>query len=190
MSIKDETTNNDEHATNCCNYAEYIATLNRKLSAIPNNRKLLTSSIPTLAEARARIVIIDRFPGSIGSLRWEQNFFDIQDDFNVPTLFDRDEKWHKVRAQLDKAMNDNSDDTWYINFCSGASAGAYPNDVAGYVNWRVQDYIESFGPHYRLGIVIFDFPNKRDLAAVIYSSFYPQAMADTLQYVPDPSSTT
>ena len=128
---------------------DYTTTLNRYLSALPSNRKLITSTIPTVAQARGRVVIIDRFPGSIGAIKWEDSFLDIQDDFKVDWLWERDDKWHKVRDQLNKAKGDSSDSKLYINFCSGASSGVYPNDVASYVNWRVQDHIEGYGPHYR-----------------------------------------
>ena len=171
------------------NTETYVETLNRYLDALPSNRILITNSIPTVGQARGRVVIIDRFPGSIGAIEWDASFLDIQDDYQVPTLFHRDDKWHKVRDQLNKAKNDPSDAKLYINFCSGTSAGAYPDDVASYVNWRVQDHIESAGPHYRWGVVIFDFPRVGYLEAVFYSSFYPQLLADNIEYNPDPEPT-
>ncbi len=180
MSIKDENDDTDANS--------YLSVLNEHLNTIPSNRKLITTSVPTLSQARGRIVVIDRFPGSIGAMIWGASYMDIQDDYSVPTLFHRDDKWHKVRDQLDQAKNDGNKNKLYINFCSGSSAGAYPNDVADYVNWRVQDHLESPGPHYRWGIVIFDFPNIRDIEAVFYSSYYPQALANTLQYQADPPS--
>lgn len=50
--------------------------------------------------------------------------FHIQDQYNVPTVFEINTKWNAVAALLGQADADASE-AWYINFASGSSAGAY-----------------------------------------------------------------
>jgi len=70
---------------------------------------------------------------------------------------------------------------WFINYCSGASAGAYPNIIAkGSAvqlgeNERLMNYLFSMKNKTPLGTIALDFPeypsNKRLIETIINNNF-------------------
>lgn len=122
---------------------------------------------PTLGAARGKIVLLDNIPGDFG-IPWSS--LNIQDDYEVPTIFDIDDKWDKARRHFE-ATEAGPLDQLYVNFLSGSSVGAFPNAVAGGtmgltgVNHFAYDYLA--GPTVnRAGLVMMDFPG-RDLIDII-----------------------
>ncbi|MBX9254517.1 phosphatidylinositol-specific phospholipase C domain-containing protein [Desmonostoc muscorum CCALA 125] len=136
--------------------------------------------IPTIKEVRGKIVLLRRFTGNkgIAALPWADNAtFDvvknggtlkIQDEYTVNTILapDINKKWEKIKNLLDKAKSDASDN-WYINFTSGASTGAYPDAVAGRINYRVYDYLGAGNFSNRLGTFAMDFPDNNMINRII-----------------------
>lgn len=86
----------------------------------------------------------------------------IQDEYVVDTVLDAsiDDKFGAIKTLLDEAHADASA-TWYLNFTSGASTGAYPDAVAGRINGRVASYLATLAanPQQRLGTLVMDFPD-------------------------------
>lgn len=90
--------------------------------------KSLNPKNPTLEETSGKIVILQGFEASKSyGISWES--LDIQDDYNLGTNWDLYDKWLKVKAQLDKANNNNNPETTIVNFLSG-SGGSFPYFVA------------------------------------------------------------
>lgn len=135
-------------------------------------RWYLGQSAPRLGDVRGRIVLFRRFtavraPKGIDAHVWPDNAtFDtaapaplaVQDRYTVPTLFpwDIDAKWNAVSGLIDRAATD-ATDRWFVNFASGASAGAYPDAVAARINPRLATKL-SGGFAQRIGTVLMDFP--------------------------------
>ncbi len=165
MSVKQEYDPKDNTRTFEQTFDWYIATYNC------HNRWYFGDTVPKLQDVRGKIVLFRRFdtdnPDQIKGLKaqpWPDNAtFDIhntaemriQDQYKVPTLFDRGKKWDKVKAMLDEARA-TTKQTLYVNFSSGTSSGCYPNAVASYVNPCITEYFLEHKQG-RFGILVMDF---------------------------------
>lgn len=112
--------------------------------------------LPTLGQARGKVVLIGD-NGGLPGLRWgDGNFFDIQDDWNAAP----NAKYPKIEAHFRKAAQQPG--KLYINFVS-TSAYLPPRWNSDNLNPRVQSFINgSEASGWRgLGIVPLDFPNTR-----------------------------
>jgi chitinase len=140
----------------------------------------LSDHIPTLGEARSKIVIVRRFsvdPGTRASDRglnvgpwWQDNTtstgqyaaanteivsFLIQDHYQT----DDATKWHDIEYLLTAAGLD-ADPTLYINFASAEQdPWAGPDQVAFVINQKLYTFLGA-NPNFvnRLGIIMLDFP--------------------------------
>lgn len=127
-------------------------------------------AVPALGEVRGKIVLATlqgaggglyggRGIGQFNNDTWGEY---VQDEYNVPTLFDIDDKWNKAREHLDKtAAADRGE--MFLNFTSGSSPAAFPNAVAcGAAGFRgVNDYaLEHLTGNDlpRTGVIMMDFP--------------------------------
>jgi 1-phosphatidylinositol phosphodiesterase len=145
----------------------------------------LDDHVPTLGEVRGKIVIVRRFeldgngPRGLTPLTWQDNAnsdiqyeagnhetvtFHIQDQYAVDPA-NLDAKWNEVQDLLYRASTDQSD-AWYINFASGASAGAWPNAVAAQINPPLYDFVDGTYPA-RLGTLMLDFPDDNLITRVV-----------------------
>ncbi|MFC3995712.1 phosphatidylinositol-specific phospholipase C [Nocardiopsis sediminis] len=120
--------------------------------------------IPDLGEVRGRIVILQNFDGAgtVYGPTWAGEGMAIQDDYEVPTLFDIEGKWEKARDHFD-ATQDGPADVLHVNHFSGTGLGAFPRDVAaGALGFRgVNDYGLSHlrdTDLERTGVVMADYP--------------------------------
>jgi chitinase len=132
------------------------------------------ADMPTLGQVRGKIVLRS-FNGRMGGwfgygLRQvaEHPEVYIQDDYDVPTVFDIPKKWDKVKAHFDKTNADPNSSNMYVNFTSGSSSWAYPYTVAG--GTGTPDFSGGHGVNYyciehllganvtRTGVVMMDFP--------------------------------
>jgi 1-phosphatidylinositol phosphodiesterase len=130
----------------------------------------LADTMPTLAEARGKIVLFRRFdidePETVLGLKplpWSENTlfevanaasFRIQDAWRIPTLADRGVKWERIKALLDEARQ--GERTAFVNFCSGSGLGSYPRLMADEINPRLTGYLAQ-NPKGRFGWVLVDF---------------------------------
>jgi hypothetical protein len=117
----------------------------------------------------------------------------IQDEYVVNTILDSsiNHKYDAIKNLLDEAKAD-STDSWFLNFTSGASTGAYPDAVAGRINGRVKAYLGNLAANKqnRLGTIVMDFPddnNRTDLIDTIfnYNSASPLAPQDWMGSISD-----
>ncbi|GAA4946226.1 hypothetical protein GCM10023224_32020 [Streptomonospora halophila] len=127
--------------------------------------------IPTLGEVRGRIVILQDFgSGHAYGPRWNGEWTDIQDDYDLPTLFHVPQKWDAARTHFERTAAGDSD-VLYVNHLS-ASGGALPSSIAygalgvEGMNSRALDYLAAGGTQ-RTGVVMADFPGPDLVEAVI-----------------------
>lgn len=107
--------------------------------------------VPNMGEARGKVVLLRDFYFDKGLSYY---VMDIQDKWQVDTLFDLRKKKDAVNSQCVRAVDG---DKWriYANYCSGAGWGCYPYTTAGYTNEIPLKYSG------RLGVVIQDFPGEK-----------------------------
>ncbi|MFB7863695.1 MULTISPECIES: phosphatidylinositol-specific phospholipase C [unclassified Streptomyces] len=113
------------------------------------------SGVPTLGEARGKVVLLAD-NGGLPGLRWaDGTYFDVQDDYQAEPFG----KWPKVRDQFRKAAGQPG--RFYVNFVSTA-AGLPPRWNADRLNPQVHSLLDGEGAGWKgLGIVPMDYPNTR-----------------------------
>lgn len=112
--------------------------------------------VPTMAEARGKIIILQNFNGPDLGMHYES--MDIADDWQVPTLSDAEKKWQSVFNHLEAAPTGNMGQI-FLTFSSGAGLLAYPRAVALRVHPQLYDYLSAkTDRNQRLGIICMDFP--------------------------------
>ncbi|OHT08809.1 phosphatidylinositol diacylglycerol-lyase [Tritrichomonas foetus] len=130
----------------------------------------LNEDVPTVKEARGKIIIFRRFKSSIRPLG---NFIDfkeneiftsftsiiarIQNCKYVKTIHDCYDKWEKVKIVLDEARNNVNALSFYINFINGAGENVFPSVVDDYVKPLLGSYLEDSYPSSFCGIIMADF---------------------------------
>lgn len=149
----------------------------------------LENRIPTLGEARGRIILIAQFANSLGCLQWPggdngvftTDRFYLQDRYKDHGLAGLDsgssnfgssggDKFGYVRDCFDKAATDPSNTLQYINFTSFAD-DAWPKDNAAAIMPKVDAYLTAHrGQPAHFGIVPMDFPDS-----------YPQVLSLLLE---------
>lgn len=143
--------------------------------------------VPTLGEARGRIVLITQFANSLPALRWPSgdngNFsndrFYLQDRYKGKGLMGIDsgsgggssggssdtassggDKYTYIRDCFDKAAADTDNSLMYMNFTS-YSDNAWPKDNAAALLPKVEGYLtEHRSQRAHFGIVAMDFPDR------------------------------
>jgi Domain of unknown function (DUF5050)/Phosphatidylinositol-specific phospholipase C, X domain len=117
----------------------------------------------------------------------------VQDEYVVNTVLTPsiDHKYNVIKILLDEASQDSSD-TWFLNYTSGGSTGAYPDAVAGRINGRVATYLKTLAAkkQNRLGTIVMDFPDDYGKTALIealynYNSTSRLAPQDWMAAIPD-----
>ncbi|CAM5238406.1 1-phosphatidylinositol phosphodiesterase [Streptomyces spiroverticillatus] len=118
---------------------------------------LIADALPTLGEARGRVVLLANNGGLPGGIRWgDTSVFDIQDDYQAEPFA----KYPKIEAQFRKAAAQPGKQ--YLNFVSTA-AGLPPRWNADRLNPKVHALLnrpEAEGWR-GLGIVPLDFSGTR-----------------------------
>jgi 1-phosphatidylinositol phosphodiesterase len=138
----------------------------------------LNDRIPTLDEARGKIVLFRRFPAATvpkgiaasdwcdNTNFWIGNAIRVQDNYVVR---DKLAKWKAIEA-LFQEMNIANHDVLYLNFTSGYEPQIFgiPNitAVSDYINSQLSSYLQSANPQ-RRGIVIMDFVDAPRCALVV-----------------------
>ncbi|MGW5116808.1 phosphatidylinositol-specific phospholipase C [Streptomyces noursei] len=115
----------------------------------------LDAGLPTLGEARSRVVLLADSDG-LGGVRYaDPALFDVQDDYMAEPIG----KYPKVEAQFRKAVAEPG--KLFVNYVSTAAL-LPPRSNADRLNPRVKDLLDGAeGSAWRgLGIVPMDFPNE------------------------------
>jgi 1-phosphatidylinositol phosphodiesterase len=126
---------------------------------------LLTDRMPSLGEARKRIVLIAQFDNDLPVLQWpggdndflSNQWFSLQDIYQG--LSWPSAKTAKVTQQFDNATRDQNSALMYINFASYAGGG-WPKANADAIMPGVQSYLNGrLSDRTHLGVVPMDFPD-------------------------------
>ncbi|MFE3194988.1 phosphatidylinositol-specific phospholipase C [Nocardia sp. NPDC059240] len=170
---KEDGTNNDVGANFEKIFDGYLDTKGYRPLFFLDNR------IPTLGEARGRIILIAQFTNSLGCLQWPSgdngvftsDHFYLQDRYKDSGLAgltsgtsnfgsSGGDKFNYVSACLDRAAADPANTLQYINFTSFADS-AWPKDNAAAIMPKVSAYLTAHRTtpaHY--GIIPMDFPDQ------------------------------
>ncbi|MER7987085.1 phosphatidylinositol-specific phospholipase C [Streptomyces noursei] len=122
----------------------------------------LDAGLPTLGEARGRVVLLADSDG-LGGVRYaDPALFDVQDDYMAEPIG----KYPKVEAQFRKAVAEPG--KLFVNYVSTAAL-LPPRSNADRLNPRVRDLLDGAeGSAWRgLGIVPMDFPNEFRMAETL-----------------------
>ncbi|MCU0796201.1 MAG: phosphatidylinositol-specific phospholipase C [Akkermansiaceae bacterium] len=145
------------------------------LTAAHRDRWWLGKRVPTLGEARGKIVLFRRFgaPGELGidatawpnNRRFEQNGLRVQDRYRVASP---EEKWQEVEAMLEETRKAAGPLT--LNFTSGYVTRGFGipdiTKVSRGVNPKVMEYLVA-NPKAPVGVLVMDFITP-ELAKAIY----------------------
>lgn len=178
LSIKEEYKANK-------NSQPFETTLNASILANPD-RWYVHDSIPSLGEARGKLVLLRRFsatnePFGIAATHWKDNStFDsdspkavlsIQDQYKVTNHL---EKWNAIESML-IASKQSTDNRLYINYTSGYEPKLFGipsiTSVVNFIHPRLVDFLESLTG--KLGIVVLDFATE-ELSRLIIASNWDQ----------------
>ncbi|CAM4446477.1 phosphatidylinositol-specific phospholipase C [Paenibacillus tarimensis] len=176
MSVKEEHTPAD-------NTRSYEETFNWYVNK-NRDKWLLTDRIPTLGEARGKIVLLRRFgaaqlPKGINATSWQENTtftiqnaaaLKVQDYYKVT---DRNKKWTDIQSMYNEASTSNPS-RLYINFTSGYSPGLFgiPNirAISNEINPKVSQFF-SASTKGRFGISVMDFITSDHASKIIATNF-------------------
>ena len=144
---------------------------------------LLAADIPTVEQARGKIVLFRRFsasstPKGIDASSWPDDaaftrgLLRVQDCYNVSR---NDAKWTCITNLFQESAS-GSAGTLYVNFTSGVLRGYFgiPDipGVANDINARLERYL-SAGLMGRSGVVVMDFANAGRCALVYLNNGFP-----------------
>ncbi|MFI6843174.1 phosphatidylinositol-specific phospholipase C [Kitasatospora sp. NBC_00085] len=115
--------------------------------------------IPRLGEVRGRVVLIADNSGLPG-LRWGGPRTDIEDDYDIGTIFDlNSRKWPEVSSHLDAARAATDPQRLFLTFTSSSGWGLWPRQAADAITPRLRGYLGGLDRSARpvLGTVPMDF---------------------------------
>lgn len=130
--------------------------------------------VPRLDEVRGRVVLLADHP-SLPGIRWGGPLTDIEDDYQIGTVFELDSrKWPEVSAHLDAARAAADPQRLFLTFTSSSGWGLWPHTAADVINPRVAGYASaagrSGGPAV-LGTVPMDFVTEPDVRRLYALNF-------------------
>jgi 1-phosphatidylinositol phosphodiesterase len=172
MSIKEESAAEGTTRSFEQTFASYVADA--------PERWYLGASVPTLGEARGKIVLVRRFAAArdlgIDASRWADNTtfslapgLRIQDAYEVKT---NDAKWTAVTALLDEARVSRA--TLFLDYTSGYQQhGLVPNipSVSDQINQQLDGYLaDPTHADAHLGVVVTDFMTEARARRIVESN--------------------
>ncbi|MCI3921103.1 phosphatidylinositol-specific phospholipase C [Paenibacillus sp. TRM 82003] len=176
MSVKEEHTADG-------NTRSYEETFNSYVNKNPS-KWLMTGHIPSLGEARGKIVLLRRFgsaqlPKGIDATAWQDNTtftiqnaaaLKVQDYYKVS---DRNKKWTDIQNMYNEA-NTSNPARLYVNHTSGYSPGWFgiPNirAISNEINPKVSQYF-STNTEGRFGVSVMDFITSEHASKIVATNF-------------------
>jgi 1-phosphatidylinositol phosphodiesterase len=168
------------------NTRSFEATFDSYVAANPG-KWILQESVPTLNQARGKIVLLRRFgasslPKGIRAVNWADNTtfwinnatskLRVQDYYNVSS---GSAKWNSVQPILEEAAGGDLS-VLYLNFTSGYKAGLFgiPNitTISNYVNPQIVSYFSNHRKG-RYGVIPMDFADAQKASLIFRSNFVP-----------------
>lgn len=150
----------------------------------------LTDHVPTLGEARGKVVVLRRFGGGselgIWAMPWKDDTtftvpasgnacaIVVQDKYGLGTSLNVKAKWREASPALDATRDPANYGSLYINFISAAGSSVDPADAWSCSRFtdmkeHLNTYLGSY-PRARLGIVALDFPDDATIRKIIASN--------------------
>ncbi len=137
------------------------------------------NALPTLGEARGKIILFRRFDGSTLGINCRNGWADntdftmenggtiqVQDYYNLESTKNIDTKWKKFTAHASKA---NRTDALCINFASGYTGLANITSVSDQMNPKLTEYFATKKGSY--GTILCDFITPELAALLIATNF-------------------
>lgn len=137
--------------------------------------------LPSLGDLRSKVFILQNFPadgngpGNKYGIAWDGPQMVLEDLWVVPDVYHLKDKWAAIRDALVKTAADVQDNkALYLSHISAsvgvlpieAAAGPKNKTVVG-MNDETGQWLEDGDQDGRTGVVIFDFPGKRGIDAVL-----------------------
>lgn len=133
----------------------------------PRDRIWWSRRIPTVGEARGKLIILQNFDGKrLGITYGANDIMSISDDYHVATVFNIPTKWHGVQQHFEAAIVGDKRKI-YLTYTSG-SGGLFPLTIASHMNSNLYDLLAKMnGQKRRLGFIIMDFPSAEVIKMII-----------------------
>lgn len=137
--------------------------------------------LPTLGDLRSKVFVLQNFPADNGGpankygIAWEGDQMVLEDLWIIDDVYHLKDKWAAIRDALTRAAADPQDNkALYLSHISAsvgvlpieAAAGPKNRTVVG-MNDETGRWLEAGDQSGRTGVVIFDFPGKRGIDAVL-----------------------
>lgn len=138
--------------------------------------------LPTLGDLRSKIFVLQNFPADNNGpankygIAWEGDQMVLEDLWVIPDVYHLKDKWAAIKDALTKAATDDAkaNKALYLSHTSAsvgvlpieAAAGPKNRTVVG-MNDETGRWLEAGDQNGRTGVVIFDFPGKRGIDAVL-----------------------
>lgn len=145
------------------------------------------NSMPTLGEARGKIVFMSRCDSNGKGISCQSNWGDdrtftmnngvpmrVQDNYNVETADKIDEKWSDITALITFAHSSNKRSTFCLNFTSGYINSIDITGVSNVINGRFAEYITGLSCPGCYGTFAIDFITADLASALIALNFAAQ----------------
>lgn len=143
----------------------FAARLRRCLLEEAQGHVWCQEEVPTLGQARGKIVVLEALAREVLGIPYEQ--LSISDAWNVLSL---ERKWARARRHLERAAGGDPA-TMHLTFCSGNGLFTCPEEVARFVNPRCYQHLRRRGGQpVRWGVVIMDFPGAGLLRLIVESN--------------------
>jgi len=129
------------------------------IQSFPRDKFWLEGYIPTMAQARGKIVLLRDFDIDM-TLGIPYCHLVIADDWQCTG----DKKWNSVHSNLNSALNGPSSEM-YLTYTSASANAQAPTQIARSMNTRLHNYVRGHGG--RLGIIAMDYPGPRLIEDII-----------------------
>jgi 1-phosphatidylinositol phosphodiesterase len=140
------------------------------------------TTVPTLTDARGKIVLVRRFggySGGINATNWPDNTaflvnnLAVEDQYVVP---DNNVKWERILTSLGNAVAQTNANILHLTHTSGYRSGLFGipsiTTVSNNINPRIQPYFSGRAPGNH-GCVIMDFANANRSWLILRTNFPP-----------------
>ncbi|XP_053149156.1 1-phosphatidylinositol phosphodiesterase-like [Hemicordylus capensis] len=145
--------------------AEFAPRLGRYLDEEGQGRVWAKEAIPTLGQARGKVVILEELEKEVLGVPYEE--LNVGDAWHV---LSPECKWDKVKEHLGLATNGDQA-ALYLTFCSGNGLFTNPEELAKDINQRCYELLRAqAGQAVRWGVVIMDFPGAGLIQTIVESN--------------------
>lgn len=169
---------------NKCNFEEIFIKYANKYPGL----WYMNERVPTLKEARGKIVLLRRFasqylPLGIDMSGWRNSKtfhmknhsdfeFNIQDEYKKQT----GQKWNTIIQHVERSMADSNKHAWYLNYCSAHKLPMVPMIIAKDINKKLlahfKDIAEGTEPaNLKFGTIILDFADENIIRQILSLNF-------------------